>query len=97
MQKLSIEKLIFSRICGHGNIRSGFYFFFNTLINILKRKLKIILVRTRVSGSADPYLWLMDPDSNPDPNADPDPAIFVSDDQDVNKKLLIVLFEATFT
>jgi hypothetical protein len=35
------------------------------------------------SGSADPYLWLMDPDSD----ADPDPAIFVSDLQDVNKKL----------
>ncbi len=39
------------------------------------------------SGSADPYLWIMDPDSDPD--ADPDPAIFVtgSDLQDVSKKL----------
>jgi hypothetical protein len=32
------------------------------------------------SGSSDPYLCLMDPD------ADPDPAIFVSDLQDINKK-----------
>ncbi len=30
---------------------------------------------TNGSGSADPYLWLMDPD----PDEDPDPAIFVSD------------------
>ncbi len=36
-------------------------------------------------GSAD-YLWLMDPDSEPDPDADLDPAIFVSELQDVNKK-----------
>ncbi len=35
----------------------------------------------KFSGSADPYLWLRDPD------ADPDPAIFASDLQDVNKKL----------
>ncbi len=34
------------------------------------------------SGSADPCLWLMDPD------ADPDPAIFVIDIQDPNKKLI---------
>ncbi len=33
------------------------------------------------SGSADPYLWLMDPDTD----ADPDPAIFVTDLQDINK------------
>ncbi len=32
------------------------------------------------SGSADPCLWLMDPD--------PDPAIFVIDLQDANKKLI---------
>jgi hypothetical protein len=32
------------------------------------------------SGSVDPCLWLMDPDS------DPDPAIFVKDLQDANKK-----------
>jgi hypothetical protein len=36
------------------------------------------------SGSVDPYIRLMDPDSDPD--ADPDPAIFVSNLQDVNKK-----------
>ncbi len=46
---------------------------------------------------ADPYLWLTDPD------ADPDPAIFVNDLQDVNKKLIfskffcLLLFEGTFT
>ncbi len=34
------------------------------------------------SGSADPCLWLMDPDS------DPDPAIFVIDLQDASKKLI---------
>ncbi len=48
------------------------------------------------SGSADPYLSLMDPDSN----ADPDPAIFVNYLQDVNKKLLffcLFLFGGTFT
>jgi hypothetical protein len=33
------------------------------------------------SGSADPCLWLLDPD------ADPDPAIFVIVLQDANKKL----------
>jgi hypothetical protein len=49
------------------------------------------------SGSADPCLWLIDPD--PDPN----PAIFVIDLQDDNKKLLfpsfffLLLFEGTFT
>ncbi len=47
------------------------------------------------SGSADPCLWLMDPD--------PDPAIFVIDLQDPNKKanlkkvFLLLLFEYTFT
>jgi hypothetical protein len=35
------------------------------------------------SVSADPYLWLTDPDSAPD--AAPNPAIFVSDLQDGNK------------
>ncbi len=44
------------------------------------------------SGSADPYLWLTDLDSDPtpdpdptldlDPNLTPDPGIFVSDLQD---------------
>ncbi len=48
------------------------------------------------SGSSDPCLWLMDPDS--------DPAIFVIDLQDVSKKLIfehnffcLLLFEATLT
>ncbi len=36
-------------------------------------------------GSADPYLWLMDPDPNP-------PAIFVSDLQNINKKLFVLSF-----
>jgi hypothetical protein len=45
------------------------------------------------SGSADPYLRLMVPDADPDT----DPAIFVSDLQDVNKKFFILLFEGTFT
>jgi hypothetical protein len=52
------------------------------------------------SGSADPCLWLMDPDSDPD--ADPDPSIFIIDLQDANKKLIllkkffcILLFEGT--
>ncbi len=49
------------------------------------------------SGSADPYLWPMDPIANPDP------AIFVSDLQDVNKNdffpkfLCLFPFEGTFT
>ncbi len=34
------------------------------------------------SGSADPCLWLMDPG----PGSDPDPAFFVTDLQDANKK-----------
>jgi hypothetical protein len=38
------------------------------------------------SGSADPYLGLMDPD------ADPDPALFVSDIQGVNKSLFAFYF-----
>jgi len=46
------------------------------------------------SGSADPYLRLMDP------YPDPDPAIFVSDLQDVNKMFFskyfsLLLFEGT--
>jgi hypothetical protein len=35
----------------------------------------------------------MDPDSD----TDPDPAIFVSDLQDVNKVFCLLLFEGTFT
>ncbi len=38
------------------------------------------------SGSADPCYWLMDPD------AGPDPAIFVNDLQDANKKLIFKTF-----
>ncbi len=38
------------------------------------------------SGSADPYPWQMDPD------ADPDPAIFVSDLQEANKKLSFLAY-----
>ncbi len=36
------------------------------------------------SGSADPCLWLMDPDLDPDPG----PAIFVIDLQDASEKLI---------
>ena len=49
------------------------------------------------SGSADPCLWLMDPD------ADLDPSIFIIDLQDANKKLIlkkffcIILLKGTFT
>ncbi len=39
------------------------------------------------SGSADPYLCLMDPG----PDSDPDPAIFVSDLQDINKKFFLLI------
>jgi hypothetical protein len=47
------------------------------------------------SGSADPYLWLMDPD--PDLAPDPDPAIFVSDLQDASKKLIFnTIFSACY-
>ncbi len=42
------------------------------------------------SGSADPCLWLMDPD------ADPDSAIFVIDLQDANKKLIKKFFFAYY-
>jgi hypothetical protein len=38
------------------------------------------------SGSADPCLWLIDPDSD----LDPDPAIFVIDLQDANKKQIFL-------
>jgi hypothetical protein len=31
----------------------------------------------------------MDPDSDPDLDADPDPAVFVIDRQDANKKLIL--------
>jgi hypothetical protein len=41
---------------------------------------------------------------DPDPDSDPDPIIFVTDPQDVNKKLILfkqifgfLLFEGTFT
>ncbi len=48
------------------------------------------------SGSVDPCLWLMDPDSDPD--ADPDPSIFIIDLQDANKKLMFfkVFLHITF-
>ncbi len=36
------------------------------------------------SGSADPCLWLIDPD----PDADPNPVLFVIDLQDAIKKLI---------
>jgi hypothetical protein len=42
------------------------------------------------SGSADPCLWLIDPDT------DPDPAIFVGDLKDANKKL-IFFFKKSFS
>ncbi len=42
------------------------------------------------SGSAEPYLWLMDP------NPDEDPAIFVSNRQDANKKLIFIFFAYYF-
>jgi hypothetical protein len=43
------------------------------------------------SGSADPCLWLMDPD----PDSDPDPSIFVIDLQDASKKqIFITIFSA---
>ncbi len=42
--------------------------------------------------SADPWLWLMDPDPeadpDSDPNPDPNPAIFVFDLQDAKIKLI---------
>jgi hypothetical protein len=50
---------------------------FETVLQICE-----ILVRIR-SGSADPYLWLMDPDQD----LDQDPADFANDLQDVNKFL----------
>ncbi len=37
----------------------------------------------------------MDPDADPDAN--PDPAIFVSELQDINKIFCLLLFEGTFT
>ncbi len=40
------------------------------------------------SRSADPWLWLIDPNPDSDPNRDPDPAIFIIDIQDANKKLI---------
>ena len=46
------------------------------------------------SGSSDPCLWFIDPDSGPDP------AFFVIDLQDANKKLILKIFlliEDTFT
>ncbi len=52
-------------------------------------RIREILVRIRILGSADPFLWLMDPDPDPDsypdaePDSDPDaisdPVIFVCD------------------
>ncbi len=44
-------------------------------------------------GSADPCLWLMDPD----PTADSDPIIFVIDFQDANKNFSALLFKGVFT
>jgi hypothetical protein len=40
----------------------------------------------------DPYLWLMDPDSDPDPDVVPYPAIVVSDLQDVIEKLFFAYY-----
>jgi hypothetical protein len=44
------------------------------------------------SGSSDPYLWLTDP--YPDSDLAPDPAFFVSDLQDANKKYFFPKFYA---
>jgi hypothetical protein len=44
------------------------------------------------TGSADPYLWQTDPDSDPAPA--PDAVSFLSDMQDAN---YLLLFEARFT
>jgi hypothetical protein len=44
------------------------------------------------SGSADPCLWLI----SPDPDADTDPAIFVCDLQDANKKIILKTFSAYY-
>ncbi len=65
-------------------------------IFLMKKKLKLSVPSDDVSvlisvpdpwhfgiGSADPFLWLMDPD--PDLDSDPDPAIFAIDLQDANK------------
>ena len=49
----------------------------------------LVWIRIRI-GSADPCLELMDPDS--DPEADADPAIFVTDLQDANQKLIFYFF-----
>jgi len=60
---------------------------------------KVIFWYGSGSGSADPCLYLMDPD----PDSDPDSAIFVIDPQDANKKLILKKFfclslsEGTFT
>jgi len=50
------------------------------------------------SWSADPCLWLMDPDSDPGPDADPDSFIFIIDLQDANKKRIYkkVFLHSTF-
>jgi hypothetical protein len=52
----------------------------NQITNKFQSVLRIhdILVCIRIRGSADPCLWLMDPD----------PSIFIIDFQDVNKKLI---------
>jgi hypothetical protein len=74
---------------GRGEMDQG-----QLLLSVLR--IREILLRIRVrNGSTDPYLCLIDPD------ADPDPAIFVSDLQDINKifhcVFCLLLFEGTFT
>ncbi len=48
------------------------------------------------SGSADPYLWLTNPDNDPAPDPALDPVIFVRDLQDSNEKLFFLFFAYYF-
>jgi hypothetical protein len=55
------------------------------------------------SGSTDPCLWLMDPNSDPDLDANPDPLISViglhkaNKNQYKKKNIFLLLLEGTFT
>jgi hypothetical protein len=78
---------------GHSELQTSWF----TLEEVFRIHGNLMWIRIR-SGSADPGLWLMQPDS------DPDPAIFVIDLQDANIKKFFVknffcllVFEGAFT
>jgi hypothetical protein len=80
------------RLRGEGETRKDMkscYYIFTAIKLNMEKEAASHSIGTRVADpwKFDPYLCL----SDPYPDADPDPAIFVSDLQDINKKFYFLL------